>query len=70
VLAAVLGAAARRAAAQPPVKMSRVEVKYQDTPHGGMSCQACSFFRRPACCKVVAGEVSPHGWCRLFDMPD
>lgn len=65
---AALGGAARRAAAQ--VQVSRADAKYQDTPHGGLSCQACSFFRRPMACQVVAGKVSPHGWCKLFDMPD
>jgi len=70
VLAAVFGVAAYRAAAQAQVKLSRVDAKYQDQPSGGMSCKACSFFRRPAACQVVEGEVSPHGWCQLFDMPD
>jgi hypothetical protein len=61
---------AHRAAAQTPAKVSRETAKYQDMPNGGMSCEACSFFRRPASCQVVVGDVNPHGWCQLFDMPD
>ena len=68
VLAAAIGLT-HQAAAE-PVKVSRETAKYQDTPHGGLSCEACSFFRRPASCQVVVGTVSPHGWCQLFDMPD
>ncbi|WP_428489460.1 hypothetical protein [Rhodopila sp.] len=70
LLAMVLGGAGHQASAQVAVKMSPRDAKYQDTPHGGMSCQACSFFRRSESCQIVAGDVSPFGWCRLFDMPD
>jgi hypothetical protein len=79
VLAATVGLAHRAAAevpanGSPPAvalpKVSPAAAKYQDTPHGGMSCEACSFFRRPHACQVVEGDVSPHGWCQLFDMPD
>jgi hypothetical protein len=58
------------AAAQAPARLSHAAARYQDTPRGGLSCQACSFFRRPASCQVVEGDVSPNGWCQLFDMPD
>jgi hypothetical protein len=68
VLVAAVGLA-HQAAAQ-PAKVSHETAKYQDTPNGGMSCEACSFFRRPASCQVVVGTVSPNGWCQLFDMPD
>jgi hypothetical protein len=53
-----------------PVQMSRADAKYQDTPRGGLSCAGCTFFRRPRSCQVVAGDISPTGWCRLFDLPD
>jgi hypothetical protein len=59
--------------ASPPVtlpKVSPAAAKYQDTPHGGMTCEACTFFRRPHACQVVEGDISPSGWCQLFDMPD
>ncbi|HET6308412.1 MAG TPA: hypothetical protein VFG12_14580 [Rhodopila sp.] len=69
LLAAAACGLAHQAAAQ-PAKVSRETAKYQDTPRDGMSCEACSFFRRPAACQVVIGAISPHGWCQLFDMPD
>jgi hypothetical protein len=62
--------AAHRAAAQAPPKMSREAAKYQDSPRGGLSCSVCTFFRRPRTCQVIDGEVSPSGWCQLFDLPD
>jgi hypothetical protein len=33
-------------------------------------CASCTLFVRPDRCKVVAGEVSPEGWCKFFDMVD
>lgn len=62
--------AAWRAAAQTPPKATQAAAKYQDTPRGGLSCEACTFFRKPHGCQVVEGEISPDGWCDLFDMPD
>jgi hypothetical protein len=44
--------------------------KYQDTPKNGLSCAVCSFFLPPRACKVVAGDISPKGWCKFFDLPD
>ena len=43
---------------------------YQDHPRGGLSCAGCTFFRRPRSCQMVAGDISPNGWCKLFDLPD
>ncbi len=62
--------AAVACSAQAPAKVSRADAGYQDTPRGGLSCVGCTFFRKPASCQVVDGEVSPYGWCRLFDLPD
>jgi hypothetical protein len=50
--------------------MSQAAVLYQPTPRGGLSCGGCTFFRKPRSCQVVEGEISPTGWCRLFDLPD
>lgn len=30
-------------------------------------CAACVNFMRPHACELVAGEISPVGWCRLFE---
>jgi hypothetical protein len=57
-------------AARAQTKVSQVAAQYQDDPRGGLSCAACTFFRRPRSCQVVEGDISPLGWCRLFDLPD
>jgi len=51
-------------------KVSQAAAQYQDHPRGGLSCVGCTFFRRPRACQVVAGDISPNGWCKLFDLPD
>lgn len=70
--ALTLGVAATRARAgtAPKPIATKAEAQYQDAPKGLLSCAACTFFVKPDRCKVVAGPVSPHGWCRFFDMVD
>ena len=51
-------------------KLSQIAAAYQNTPKGLLSCAACTFFIRPRGCKMVSGDISPTGWCRLFDLPD
>jgi len=53
-----------------PPKITQQEAQYQPTPKDGQRCAACTFFAQPAGCKVVQGVISPHGWCKLFDLPD
>lgn len=65
----VLGAAlpflgGEAAKAQP--KVSKAEAKYQDQPNGGHSCAICQFFHPPKTCQQVDGDVSPNGWCMLW----
>ena len=57
-------------AEEPRVRVSQLEAQYQSTPKGLFSCAACTFFIRPRSCKVVNGDISPAGWCKLFDLPD
>jgi hypothetical protein len=51
-------------------RVSQAAAQYQDRPKGGFSCAACALFRPPRACAVVAGDISPNGWCRFFDLPD
>jgi hypothetical protein len=51
-------------------KMTRQQAEYRDTPNGLYSCAMCSLFEPPQYCKVVAGEVSKDGWCRVFALAD
>jgi hypothetical protein len=70
----LIGAAAlavgRRAGAQTRVKLARAEAEYQDLPKDIRMCAICSRFEPPHSCKVVDGEVSPNGWCKLFQLAD
>jgi hypothetical protein len=50
--------------------MSKIAAAYQNTPKGLFSCAVCTFFIRPNSCKVVSGDISPTGWCKVFDLPD
>jgi len=68
--AGVIDAGVIGAYADGPKQISQAAARYQDHPRGGLSCVGCTFFRRPRSCQVVAGDVSPNGWCRLFDLPD
>ena len=62
-----LGAAFRAGA---EAKLSQQDAAYQDTPKGMFSCALCTLFIPPHACKVVSGDISPRGWCKLFDLAD
>jgi hypothetical protein len=71
LLAAGLSLAATQSRAEAPAtKVSQREVQYQNAPKGLFRCAACTFFVKPHSCKVVTGDISPNGWCKLFDLPD
>jgi hypothetical protein len=65
-----LGAVLPARAEETSAKVSQLAAAYQSTPKGMFSCAVCTFFIRPRSCKVVNGEISPTGWCKLFDLPD
>jgi hypothetical protein len=69
-LGAVLAGLPARAEEQQQQKMSQIAAAYQGTPKGLFSCAVCTFFIRPSRCKVVSGDISPTGWCKVFDLPD
>jgi hypothetical protein len=64
----ILGLAIPPTAAQQ--KISQAEADYQDGPKNGLTCAACTLFRRPRSCEAVEGDISPNGWCKFFDLPD
>jgi hypothetical protein len=51
-------------------KMSKEGAQYQDTPKGIAMCATCSLFVEPRSCKVVEGDISPSGWCKVYAMAD
>lgn len=48
-------------------KASKADAKYQDTPKDGQKCSACVYFQAPRACGVVEGDISPEGWCAMFN---
>ena len=56
---------ARRADAA-PAKLPPNEIGYQASPKGAARCELCVNWQAPNACKVVAGQISPSGWCGLF----
>ena len=70
--ATVAGGAALLAvtmAAQPAAagSMAQKAAGYQPTPKDGKRCDACTFFKVPAACNLVAGTIAPSGWCRFYN---
>jgi hypothetical protein len=72
LLAVLVGASAaltlgtdRPASAQQ--KLSQQDAAYQDTPKDDHACGTCTLFQPPKSCKIVAGDISDHGWCKLFE---
>ena len=59
-IVAVGGARASRA------KLAPAEIGYQNSPRGAQRCDQCVNWRAPDACTVVAGPISPTGWCGLF----
>jgi len=52
-------------------KLAKADVQYQDRPRDGRDCDDCIHFvpgakGTPSSCKVVEGQVSPHGYCLAF----
>jgi hypothetical protein len=53
-------------------KLSKAEVQYLDRPNGGKDCDDCIQFvpgptpKAAGSCNVVAGFISPHGYCLAF----
>lgn len=49
-----------------PKKFSQQQAKYQAVPKSGQRCQNCALWQSPTSCQVVEGQVSPSGWCILY----
>jgi hypothetical protein len=73
--AAVAAASKAAAAANTPATASKSPqsaVQYQTSPKGTAKCSGCKFFVAGADasakgqCQVVAGDISPSGWCVVY----
>lgn len=49
-----------------PKTFSKQQAKYQPIPKNGQRCQTCALWQAPTSCQVVEGQVSPAGWCMLY----
>lgn len=49
-----------------PKKFSQQQAHYQPIPKSGQRCQNCGLWQAPTSCQVVEGQVSPAGWCILY----
>lgn len=54
------------ALAEPKKKFTQQQAHYQPVPKSGQRCQNCSLWQSPTSCQVVEGQVSPAGWCILY----
>ncbi len=47
-------------------KAAPATVAYQTKPNNGLACFKCAQFIPSNACKVVSGNISPNGWCKLY----
>jgi hypothetical protein len=47
-------------------QLTKQAAQYRDQPNGQQHCSVCSNYFAPSGCRLVAGSVSPSGWCPLF----
>jgi len=57
---------ANSVSAAPKKKFTQQQAHYQPIPKQGQRCQNCSLWQAPTACQVVEGQVSPAGWCILY----
>ncbi len=62
--AAIVLTAARATAS---AKLPQDQVSYQVSPKVDKTCSACVNYEGNRTCKVVEGDISPDGWCRLWN---
>lgn len=65
-LSFLLGGALLPREARSQEKLKKEDAKYQTLPKGQQRCEICLQFQAPNRCKLVAGEITPKGWCQYF----
>jgi len=48
-------------------KKAKAAVNYQAEVTSDDHCSVCEHFEKPNECKLVNGDISPAGWCKLFE---
>lgn len=47
--------------------MTKADAEYQEMPNGEENCANCQLFVAESnTCRVVEGDISPQGWCKLW----
>jgi len=49
-----------------PQKLSWEAAQYQDQAKHGRRCDRCIYWVAPHSCRIVAGRISPSGWCAYY----
>jgi hypothetical protein len=47
-------------------KLSKDAVDYENPAKYDAHCAECEHFEKPNVCEIVAGRISPRGWCRRY----
>ncbi len=47
-------------------KIAQELVQYQNMPKDGAKCSLCAQWQPPNACAIVAGVISPNGWCVAY----
>lgn len=68
LIAAAVAGLGGQARAADSRNIPKERARYQDEPLGRQYCESCTYFVQPNACLVVAGEISPRGWCRFFEI--
>ncbi len=63
---AIIAVGLTNSASAAPKKFSQQQAHYQPVPKSGQRCQNCALWQAPSSCQVVEGQVSPAGWCILY----
>ena len=63
---ALLGTSVAAGSAVAANKLAQKAVNYQDKPKGRAQCDNCAQWQAPSSCKLVAGTISPTGWCNIY----
>ena len=48
-------------------KRTKASVRYGPVSTDNVRCEDCKNFVQPHSCKLVLGEISPAGWCKLWE---
>ncbi len=66
IVAGAAGVAVASAARAEDEKIAQELVQYQNEPKDGQKCNMCAQWVEPNACKIVAGNISPNGYCVAY----